>query len=91
MDTNNRANTNQEKFEVITRLYGLWLKFPELRLGQLIGNVYPCGPMPDEIEMKAALAGDFKPLKHKDAYNVEDFDFISELEKAYDELKEKGL
>lgn len=35
-----RATTPELKREVIERLYELWIKHPELRLGQLIGNVY---------------------------------------------------
>ena len=35
----NRANTLNEKKEVIERLLKLWLDNPELRLAQLIGNV----------------------------------------------------
>lgn len=35
-----RANTPEEKQEIMERLYKLWLKHPELRLGQLIVNIY---------------------------------------------------
>ncbi len=35
-----RANTPEQKQEIMERLYKLWLEHPELRLGQLIGNVY---------------------------------------------------
>lgn len=38
--TYKRAKTKYEKAEIIERLHDLWLKHPELRLGQLIGNVY---------------------------------------------------
>lgn len=33
-----RAITNEQKREVIESLYALWIKNPELRLGQLIWN-----------------------------------------------------
>ena len=35
-----RAHTPEQKLEVIERLYALWLEQPDLRLGQLIANVY---------------------------------------------------
>jgi predicted Rossmann-fold nucleotide-binding protein len=35
-----RAKTKDEKKQIITRLYKLWLKNPELRLSQLIENTY---------------------------------------------------
>lgn len=36
----NRALTPKDKKEVMKRLYKLWLQNPELRLTQLIENVY---------------------------------------------------
>ena len=36
-----RANTPEEKKEVIDRLYDAWLLVPELRLGQLLECVKP--------------------------------------------------
>lgn len=33
-----RADTPEKKREVIEKLFHLWLKYPELRLGQLIDN-----------------------------------------------------
>lgn len=35
-----RATSPDQKKEVLGRLEKLWLKNPNLRLGQLIGNVY---------------------------------------------------
>ena len=35
-----RAKTSEQKIEIIIRLLALWFKKPELRLGQLIENVY---------------------------------------------------
>lgn len=35
-----RAITEEQKLEVLERLKALWLNNPELRLGQLIRNVY---------------------------------------------------
>jgi len=35
-----RANTEAEKRQVVEKLYGIWIHNPELRLGQLILNVY---------------------------------------------------
>ena len=34
-----RATTHEQKRELIERLYTLWCAHPELRLGQLLGNV----------------------------------------------------
>ena len=34
-----RASTDEQKRDVIERLYVLWRTHPELRLGQLLGNV----------------------------------------------------
>lgn len=34
-----RATTVEQKVQVINNLLALWLKYPELRLGQLIDNV----------------------------------------------------
>jgi len=34
-----RASTDEQKRIVIERLYALWCANPELRLGQLLGNV----------------------------------------------------
>ena len=34
-----RAATDEQKRAVIERLYTLWCAHPELRLGQLLGNV----------------------------------------------------
>ena len=35
-----RAHTDEQKREVIERLYRLWVKCPSLRLGQLIINCF---------------------------------------------------
>jgi hypothetical protein len=35
-----RANTAEQKRQVIERLYVLWAENPKMRLGQLIGNMY---------------------------------------------------
>lgn len=32
--------TSEEKQDILERLYVLWERHPQLRLGQLIGNVY---------------------------------------------------
>ncbi len=34
-----RADTTAKKVKVINKLLSLWLKYPELRLGQLIENL----------------------------------------------------
>ena len=39
-NTPNRANTPEQKQEIINRLHALWLQYPELRLGQLILNYF---------------------------------------------------
>lgn len=35
-----RAETSEKKKEIVERLLALWERWPALRLGQLIGNVY---------------------------------------------------
>lgn len=35
-----RATTQKQKEEILNRLKKLWLGSPQLRLGQLIGNVF---------------------------------------------------
>jgi|GEM_PF-5585397 hypothetical protein len=35
-----RAKTNEQKREIIERLYAIWTKNPDLRLSQLIENTY---------------------------------------------------
>lgn len=37
---NDRAVSKKQKIEVLKRLGKLWLENPNLRLGQLIGNIY---------------------------------------------------
>jgi len=39
----NRANTPEQKKEIIDRLLVVWLSVPDLRLGQLIANVVGTG------------------------------------------------
>lgn len=81
---NNRAVTDLDKEIVMDRLLYLWKKNPSLRLGQLIGNVFPCGPIPSGPDLKAAAAGEYELLPHRDAYNVEDLPFMEELENFYE-------
>lgn len=47
-----RANTNEQKKEILEHLLEIWVKVPELRLGQLLGNVYhaPSGGDPYYVE-----------------------------------------
>ena len=40
-NTTDRAMTDEQKRVVIERLYLLWCTHPEVRLGQLLGNVSP--------------------------------------------------
>jgi len=37
---NNRAKTDEQKREIVDRLYAVWVKNPDLRFGQLIWNGY---------------------------------------------------
>jgi hypothetical protein len=69
-----RALTLEQKREVIERLFAVWVDNPELRLTQLIGNIYPCG---------TACLNCHHVLDHKDPYNVEDFPFVNGLTKEY--------
>jgi len=41
--TYERANTDRKKKEICNRLYAAWLKYPQLRLGQLIENARDLG------------------------------------------------
>lgn len=34
-----RATTKEEKAAILNRFYKLWKKYPDLRFGQLIGNI----------------------------------------------------
>ena len=46
-----RANTRIEKCEIIERLLNVWLRNPDLRLGQLIDNGIPYGVSPDDWDI----------------------------------------
>lgn len=74
--SNKRAVTDEQKKEIILRLYRLWIagdnKF--LRLGQLIQNVF---------EKSSFNPKTGEPVLSMDFYSIEDFDFIEELEKTY--------
>lgn len=39
MSTPGRAQTPEQKKQVLQRLYKIWLSYPHLRLGQLLHNV----------------------------------------------------
>lgn len=41
MDKTKRAEGTMAKREVIERLYALWLQHPDMRLTQLVRNIYP--------------------------------------------------
>lgn len=45
-----RAQTPEQKREVIDRLYDAWLRSPDLRLGQLVSLITPNGGDPFYIE-----------------------------------------
>lgn len=64
------SERDQEIIDFADRLKAIWLKKPELRLGQLIGNAYPCGTL-----SSSAL--------HKDPYYVNDARFINTIEFMY--------
>lgn len=69
--TYKRATTDEQKKEILEDLLSIWKENPDLRLTQLIGNVYPCGP--DDMD------------GHDDPYFVyaEDYDFINEISAFY--------
>jgi hypothetical protein len=63
--TYKRATTDEQKREIIERLYQMWIENPQLRLGQLIGNVfhYPSGIDPyhwEDYDFIAALEDAYK-------------------------------
>jgi hypothetical protein len=41
MDKDQRAKQVLEKREVIERLYALWVQHPDMRLTQLVRNIFP--------------------------------------------------
>lgn len=47
-----RATTDEKKKQIVEDLLSIWLEHPNLRLGQLIGNVYhaPTGGDPYHVE-----------------------------------------
>ncbi len=60
-----RAITNEQKREIIERLYNAWIKEPDLRLGQLLHNELITNEYVSNI-----------PL-----FYVEDYDLVEQLEK----------
>ena len=62
-----RANTPAEKKSVIKRLEKLWLKNPELRLGQLIGNVFNDPYYPEDFDLIGRMEIFYE--EHKKASN----------------------
>jgi hypothetical protein len=52
------ANREQLQVSLIARLLDVWKKYPELRLGQLIGNVYhyPSGNDPYHVPDKEFIS-----------------------------------
>jgi hypothetical protein len=64
--------------EILKRLEKLWMKNSDLRLGQLIENIFPNRP-------------GFDKKYSRSAYFVEDEDFMEILEKSYGEgMKQNG-
>ena len=62
-NTPERANTPEQKQEIIERLLALWLRYPELRLGQLICNRFNKG---------AYFTEDFKLIEMLEQFYVEE-------------------
>src|SRR5271168_1497976 len=63
-----RANDPDQKKAVIDRLLDVWLRHPELRLGQLIGNLYSRPSLPgnriyndEDFEFIANIENFYKP------------------------------
>lgn len=69
-----RAQTPEQKREIIERLYTLWQAHPDLRLGQLILNAYST----DSVSVEGSI------------YHGEDFHFINNLERFYSPLQGEG-
>jgi hypothetical protein len=56
--------------EIMVRLFDLWDEYPDMRLGQLIGNVY-------------RWDREFYSGTHIDPYQKNDEDFIAQMEQTY--------
>ncbi len=77
-----RATTEQQKREVIERLYTAWLKMPDLRLGQLIGNT--------KNHFNQNRTSDLD--KHMDfLFYIEDFGLVKEIESFINQQKLQNL
>lgn len=63
-----RANTSEQKRQIIERLHVIWEENPKMRLGQLLGNVLYSSSDPTGTRM----------------YYTEDFALIEELEGFYE-------
>lgn len=50
-----RATTDEQKRNVVERVYALWIAHPELRLGQLLGNVFREMYYVEDIELVQTL------------------------------------
>ena len=57
----NRATTDEQKQAVIERLYTLWCSRPELRFGQLLGNVFREMYYVEDFEMVQELEHFYTP------------------------------
>lgn len=77
MNLTQRAELPWEKRMVLSRLQALWDHYPKMRLTQLIENA--------RGRDKGTLPADTGIF-----YNMEDFDFIRELEKFYDNLEREN-
>lgn len=69
----NRAITVEQKRQVIESLFNLWIKYPELRLGQLIENCIT----------KLSNTNDKPGWSDPPLYFIEDFDLFERVDRFY--------
>lgn len=84
MKMDDRANTLAQKKDVLARLYRAWAKNPELRLGQMLFNVFGTTTFPKGFEEA--------PIDQMNIFYTEDFPFIKQIEVkmgAYETSKKK--
>lgn len=85
-----RANTKEQKKQVLDRLYKLWLRHPQLRLGQLIQNVFEQAQI-SIVEIPRDGKRQETQFHAMEIFFIEDFPFIQQLEDTLAELENKEV